>query len=180
MRRLLFGAIVAAISLVGLPGSAFAATGSEAISVRTFSQGGQTIRYVEAEGPITGSGTETVLTTAIFPRGAREVTVEWDFGQGAVFATMKIQQTVVAAGPPTCITVVQFTGTFEITGGTGAYEGASGSGTLTGEGRVFLTFNPSTGRCAGPPTSMAADRYMTGTVTVASTSSDEPDAAEAA
>ena len=100
-------------------------------------------RTVIARGVFNSFGTEVIESN---PPGAS--TVRWIFPEGTVFVTNTYTADIVL-DPVTCLRTVTLSGTWEVTGGTGLFSGASGSGTFSGPNRILLTRTPE--GCAPPP-----------------------------
>lgn len=95
-------------------------------------EGAPGISQVVASGPIRGVGTvefdETNedIVRFVFPDGSITLDAPEDEGSGSEEFNER-----------TCSGSFTFSGPFEIIDGTGAYEGATGSGTFEGRGRFF-------------------------------------------
>jgi hypothetical protein len=95
---------------------------------------------VEATGPISGVGLVqvgtprgmTIPVTLAFPKGKVLLSARGNFGWKPDFAT--------------CTATRDVRGTYAITGGTGAYRGAAGQGTLSEQGAGMGVRSPS-GKC---------------------------------
>jgi hypothetical protein len=145
MRKLVPVLIIAGLALGLLPGSAMAQTAGN--QKFTIIRAGAGPALVVAHGIINGFGTETDNAQVLpgHPFDSRST-----FPQGELFTTITYD------GPPsvsfnstTCETRVELTDRFVVTGGTGNYAAATGSGTDT----VHVTeiaARSSTGRCLGP------------------------------
>jgi hypothetical protein len=66
----------------------------------------------------------------------------YEFGDGTLSVRNTPAQVDVSLNPRSCVGHVEASGTWEVLGGTGAYAGAEGSGTLTLSGRLFLAREP--------------------------------------
>jgi hypothetical protein len=84
------------------------------------------------------------------PGGTFEATDRFDCPQGSVFN--RISGTAdFQLDPVTCVARVPQSGTFQITGGTGDFAGASGGGTFTGQAYVVFARGPEGCDFAQPP-----------------------------
>jgi hypothetical protein len=102
--------------------------------------------HVVASGPISGVGTLTQTD------GENVHYVTLHFDQGSV----SLEARATAEGwksvdPRTCTARRVGRGTFTITGGTGAYEGATGEGTFT-QGGIAIAQRTRSGKCLGEKT----------------------------
>lgn len=87
-----------------------------------------------AIGPISGSGRDVTLTSTDDDDGSFHETTRTDFANGSIFITVDGEETGFSYNEDTCVGRFKGKGTFEITGGTKAYAGATGSGTFTFRG----------------------------------------------
>jgi hypothetical protein len=165
MRKSVVGTVtVAAMLAVGAIGVSMAGADTSQ-SFRTITYGTTPPGHrlvVATAGPIVGSGTETLLNPA--PEGA--AFLKWSFPAGDVFVTLTSTQNFPEAPPvpPTCKVTATISGTYQITGGTGAYAGVTGSGTVTGTGTVFA-LDRTTGQCSmNAATLFLNTKTYTGTV----------------
>lgn len=145
--------LVAVVALTGMSGTALAQSGGNQRFILVYAgpytaEGGAPGRVV-AFGPITGAGdivdesfevdeetgTFTVVSRLVFP-------------EGDVVLTGKGEEDFFTFDPRTCVGRSRFSGTFEVTGGTGAFEGATGSGTFTGRSTFIADRDPETGECS--------------------------------
>jgi hypothetical protein len=101
---------------------------------------------VIASGPITGVGTESQVAE---PNGTLDLT--FSFPNGQVYGTVFNDNFNLRLDLKKCLARPHETGEWSITGGTGAFAGATGHGTLTGNGIVIGARSPS-GQCLGPST----------------------------
>jgi hypothetical protein len=165
MKRTLLALAVAGLAVIAAPGSAVAASGNQSFRTLTVGNNPQTnTRTVVAFGVINAAGTEQVN-----PGDNGVVTAVWTFPSGKLFVTQNLNINFLGEPvPPACIVTATITGTWTITGGTGAYAGASGSGTLTGTGRVFAKYDPVSRSCIqeGQPNLFLNQRSFRGTVNV--------------
>lgn len=132
---------VVVVAVLALPGTASAKGGSQRFTL-IFRDGEGT---VVAAGPISGVGTiveEEGGTESSFP-------VTFVFPGGSVFLTVSGVEESFDYDPVSCIVRFELVESYIITGGTGRYDGATGSGTFTG--RAILVFpRDAHGNCLGP------------------------------
>jgi hypothetical protein len=180
MKRIIVA--IASITAVGVLTAGFATpawaddpTGAQTFRTTTVRRdGADPIRIVVASGVISSVGREVILDQNQGPDGSNVVDAEFVFPQGTVFVTMTFTVDFSIQGPPVCMATTAINGTFVITGGTGAFQGASGSGTLTGVGRSIVPFDRSTNDCNTDVTIVNVNhRTLDGTISI-------PDASAAA
>ena len=146
MKKFATAAIVVGLALMTSPNQVLAeTTGDQRFTVLIPAEGPGT---VIATGVVTGVGSEVDTREQVPPGTPFQAT--YTFPQGQLFVT------VAAEGRPevkfnhrSCVTIITIVDTSTITGGTGAFEGASGSTT----DRVRATSvagRDSDGRCLGP------------------------------
>lgn len=127
----------AAIALVGLVLFAVAgATPASAASanqrfVITYSNSDTTFAAI---GPISGLGHEMILSATEGDDGTFHETQRVDFGDGSIYIDVVGEETGFSYNEDTCVGRFKGEGTFEVTSGTKAYAGATGSGTFTFRG----------------------------------------------
>ena len=165
IKKLVLTAAVAGSVLVGNPGPAAAVTARQDFTVVKI---GANTGTVVAQGLITGAGREENNRLQV-PRGG-PFQVQFMFPQGDLY------QTITPSGPPqvdfnptTCVGRLTFTHTAVVTGGTGAYAGATGGGTAVANLTVIRGRNAD-GSClpdTAPPIFEMSYVKATGTVTVA-------------
>lgn len=127
LRTLALSAAVGGVAIAGTPGPAVADTGAQEFYVVKI---GTNTGTVVARGVVTGAGREENNRLAV-PRGA-PFEVRFSFPQGEVFQTITpVGMPVVDFDPTTCLSQITISDTTEITGGTGAYAGATGAGVAT-------------------------------------------------
>lgn len=101
---------------------------------------------ISASGPIQGAG---VLTQDFEMTDAGPVVhAVWHFRGGDVFADAT-EDYALDFDPVSCTGTATATGTWTISGGTGAYAGATGHGTFSGTGRL-VGERDGRGGCLGP------------------------------
>lgn len=119
-----------AFGIFGLAGTASAqAGGNQRFIVFGSGSGGDESATVIAFGPITGVGT--------FEETADPDVVRFVFDEGSITLAVPSDEESEEFDERTCSGSFTFSGSFEIIGGTGAYEGATGSGRFQGQGRFF-------------------------------------------
>jgi hypothetical protein len=102
--------------------------------------------HVSATGPIRGAGTET--QTYIDTADGETVQFTWHFPAGNVTGDA-IEDYALSFDPTSCTAQATGTGTWTITGGTGAYAGATGSGSFADRG-TLVGARDRNGACQGP------------------------------
>jgi hypothetical protein len=117
------------LGLFGLAGSASAQTGTNQRFIVLFSGSESSTGRVIASGPIKGVGT--------FEETDDEDVVRFVFRDGSVTLDAPTEEEDDEFNERTCSGSFTFSGPWEIIEGTGAYEGASGSGTFEGRGKFF-------------------------------------------
>jgi hypothetical protein len=129
LRQTLAGTVAVLLSLFGLSESAAAATARQTFLL-TQLPGEQGIT-VTAIGPIRAVGTDVVLSEEEDEEtGVIVARDRFDFAEGSLFVTTYVTPEF-EFDPRSCVGRGGGGLTYEITGGTGAYEGATGSGTGT-------------------------------------------------
>ena len=129
MKKTLAAVAVAVAALIGLAGPAVADTGRQEIIL--FSGPGQEEATVIAIGPIFGVGTDVVLNEEFDDEAGTFVSEdELVFPQGSAFTTFSGTASF-DLNPLTCVGQGGGNADFDITGGTGAYQGAAGNGSGT-------------------------------------------------
>lgn len=127
-------ALLAAIAAI-LVSFCFGATASAATGFQTFDvyAAGEPFppRSVAASGPIAGVGKVVTGSEVDGPDGTRIATTTWIFRDGSVFVTLTFRSHS-SFDSHSCVHSASFRGTWRITGGTGRYAGATGSGTVSG------------------------------------------------
>ncbi|MDQ4132900.1 MAG: hypothetical protein M3179_06740 [Actinomycetota bacterium] len=150
--------VLGAVALTALPEAALGQTATNQW-FRVVSAGPPgAARTVIANGVITGVGTEVIESN---PSGV--ATVKWTFPDGTV--SVRIDFTFAGdLNPTTCLRTLTLKGTWEITGATGAYAGATGGGDFSGTNRILLSRTEN--GCAPPPVFLAQVFVFTGHVTL--------------
>ncbi len=146
MKKTLVAAIVMGIALIGFPGGASAQTTGRQTFVLT-QVGDQPEATVRAAGPIRGVGADIVVNEDFDDEAGTFVSEDiLRFRDGDVFVTFA-GQAVFEFDPRTCVGKFSGTATYDITGGTDRYLGASGSGSGTFRG-VFVAGRNPDGTCS--------------------------------
>jgi hypothetical protein len=156
-------ALVAAVVwlLLSQAGAAVAATsGPESWIV--VSQSGQTTR-VFASGVVTSAGTVTDVLDLHLETGSFDNFAVQTFPEGTLLYHGQ-GTAVLTVDPVSCIGKGRFVGPFVITGGTGRYAGASGSGTAIGD-LTFVFARTPTG-CSQAPVRTFGIARATGVLTL--------------
>jgi len=157
--RKIIGALMGAAMLVWMAGPASAATDNQRFTISARFAGDTNRCKVVASGPIQGTGTCTVDDTS------ETVTViHLMLPKGTVEITATEVQSSDQFNEAACVDRFSFRETFEITGGTGAYAGANGSGTDTGNG-VFTAKRTPQG-CDGNQGRGVVAAHLTGHVSL--------------
>ena len=135
----------AALGALGAPADATSGAQSWVMNGPTVHGTDHTVR-IAAAGPIRGAGvlTQEFEETA----GGDVVHAVWHLPRGTVTADAA-EDFGVDFDPTSCRGTATASGTWVITGGTGAYAGASGHGTFTGAGTI-IGARDDRGRCLGP------------------------------
>lgn len=134
IRRMSMVAAIVAMALLLAPSApASAAPGTERLTLTTtnFTPGAASGRVV-ATGPVTGLGTFTQTPGDVF-----EIVV--DLPQGSLF--LLVEDTTRAVDTTACVVHFSGGGTVVVTGGTGAFSGASGSGSHSWRGHTGFPKN---------------------------------------
>ena len=170
MRKVTSAALIAVTAMVVIMSGVAAAddpSGPQTFLITTVQTPPEpAVRTITAYGVVSDAGTEEILDMHTLPDRSRLVHAQFVFPEGTLFVTEIFTLAFQRPVPPACEVTGAISGTFEITGGTGAFQGASGSGTLSGEGLNFLTFDPATDRCTGPAVLHVNERVLQGTVSV--------------
>jgi hypothetical protein len=137
MKKALLAAGVVAMVLVGLPGPAWAeTTGPQRLTVVIRQELGQpqpTFSKVIASGVINAVGTDVFEDS---PEGDPASYSQYVFPEGMLSVTTMPEAMEFTQNPRSCVGRLNASGTWTITGGSGAYEGARGHGTLTVKGTI--------------------------------------------
>lgn len=119
---------------------------------------------VTAAGPIKGKGYENVIGVQFGPApGTGVLTTEFVFPEGSVFLTSPF--TVESRfNEHSCKAFQRFSGDWVITGGTGAYAGATGEGTV--QGHNIVSGEKTDEGCAQQPDTIVRNFRLVGVSTV--------------
>lgn len=143
MNKALLAAGGIALVLGGLPSPAWAqASDSQKLTVivrQDFSQPQPTFSKVVAHGVIDAVGTDVFEPS---PDGDPASYSQYVFPQGTLSITTTPAAMEFTQNPRSCVGRLTASGTWTITGGTGAYEGARGHGTLTVKGTTHAERGP--------------------------------------
>lgn len=141
MRRAAFALMTACLPLVSFSGLAWAETTSaQTFFVYAAGPPGAS-RTVVAAGPISGVGSVVIGSSEPGPGGTTIQHTTWVFPEGSLFVTLTLRFQNIF-DPQLCIQTSNLTGTWQITGGTGRYSGATGSGTISGPNTGYFTRTP--------------------------------------
>lgn len=127
-KRTITSVLVAVTAMLALAGPAAAASETQRFTVLL---GGDVDRVV-AVGPVQGVGILVNDDWVPNDDGSVVIANRFVFDDGTLFVTFRGQPQFESISD--CVTRTGMDGTFEITGGTGLYEDASGGGTFTDRG----------------------------------------------
>ncbi len=167
-RKALLAGVLAAMALSGTAGPAVAESESpRPLNATLIFTGipGQVPGTAVFSGAITAVCTETATVTRV-PGQATQVVSRFDCPQGALLSTASVTSTF-QLDPVTCLGRQPQSGSFLLSGGTGEFAGATGAGTLSGEGFVIFQ-RTAEGTCAldQPPLAVLVVLRLTGTASV--------------
>ena len=130
MKRSLAAVMVAVVTVLGGAGGASAESAPQSFVL--YQAPGQENFAVYAAGPISGVGTDFLLAEGVDPStGRTQRRTETVFPGGSTFNTLTVQENSLAFDPRTCVARITGRSHLDITGGTGTYEGVTGSGEVT-------------------------------------------------
>ena len=136
MKRILAAVALVSAAILGSGGTAGAATGNQTFIIN----GGESnTGTLFAVGPVTGVGLDIESETS-------ETSV-FQFDDGSFNVSHPATSDDFTFNPTTCVGRDRFTGTYSLSGGTGAYAGISGSGTYRGWAIFVAERNPD-GSCS--------------------------------
>ena len=164
MRKSLFAVMTACVSLASHSGVAHAETASPQVFVVYAVGAPGTPRTVVAAGAINAVGTVIIGGSQPGPGGSLLQQTTWVFPQGSLFVTLTYTSTTTI-DPQLCSSTSHLTGTWQITGGTGQYSGATGSGTISGPNSAYFTRDAE--GCTSTPYLVATYFVYQGTVALA-------------
>ncbi len=164
MTRTLLAAVTSGLVLLSLAGTASAATTGPQTFFVYAAGPPDTARTVVASGPITGVGSVVLGQDVAGPGGTRIANTTWVFRDGSLFVTLTytFQSSFDSRS---CVAASHLRGTWRITGGTGRYAGATGSGTFSGPNNAYYT--PTASGCSSNQYLQVTMFSYRGTVTVA-------------
>jgi hypothetical protein len=162
-------ALLASLVVLGWQQTASAETGTQRFHITyagPFDRTDPPERRVTAAGPIQGKGYEQLISEGPGPQpGTFQATTEFVFPEGSIFVTVT-GTFELKFNPHACQGFNRVSGTWVITGGTDAYTGATGQGTVEGHNILFGEKTPD--GCAPEPNRLVSNLRGVGTVTVAS------------
>ncbi len=146
IKKFAAAAIVGGLALMTSPNQVLAETSrTQRFTVLIPAEGPGT---VIATGVVTGVGSEVDTREQVPPGSPFQAT--YTFPEGQLFATVAAAgRPQVEFNPGNCVTTINLVDTATITGGTGAFEGASGSSTDTVR-VISVAGRGDDGRCLGP------------------------------
>jgi len=158
LRKFMAGLATACLGLVVVAGPAAAATGTETFRVVFNGDPGNPVARVVASGVVNGVGTDKATDQ---PPGADLITLPG----GTITIVTTTPPGGVTFDPRSCVVRINFTnGTYTVVGGTGAFQGASGSGTYSA--RAAGVLKRTNGTCAPDTRSFVATFTLTGPLTI--------------
>lgn len=167
LAKVVLSAVVAGFTVLGLQTAAQAETGRQRFHITyvgPFSFANPPARSVTAVGPIQGKGSEQFISEGPGPEpGTFVTTTELVFPEGSVVLTLT-STGELRLNARACIGFNKATGTWVIAGGTGAYTGATGEGTM--KGTNILSAKRTDQGCPLEPERLISNLRFLGTVTV--------------
>ena len=155
---------MAVVAILGCAGSALAETASQTFVL--YQAPGEVLFTVYASGPIGGVGTDFLLGEGVDPStGRTQRMTETVFPGGSTFNTLTVQENNLTFDPRTCVARITGRSHLDITGGTGDYQGVSGSGEVTFQAISIAERTPE-GGCSRTNTRTYSVAYITGTATL--------------
>jgi hypothetical protein len=162
MRKLFWGVVTVLVATLAPVGAASAASGPQTFVLY---QGPNDDHFtVYAAGPISGVGTDILLDEGVDEAGRTQRHTETVFPQGSTFNTLTVLENNLAFDPRSCIARITGTSQLETTGGTGAYEGATGQGQVSF--RALALFERTPEGCSRRPVAVYSVATVTGTASV--------------
>jgi hypothetical protein len=158
-------AVAAVVVVLGMVSSAHAdpADNQRFVITATDLSGTSTLL---ATGPFHGVGTDHLVSHTDNPDGTSTDTDQFDLPAGMVFLR-DTYRAEITTDPDSCVTRITVQGTYSLTGGTGAYSGATGAGTFSAAGT--LVAHREEAGCLGfdaPPRAFVEIVRGTGTTTL--------------
>jgi hypothetical protein len=169
VRKGLFAVMTACVALASLSGIAWAQTAFPQTFVVYAAGPPGTPRTVVGVGAINGVGTVIIGGSQPGPGGSFIQQTTWVFPEGSLFVTLTYTSTDTS-DQQSCYSRSHLTGTWQITGGTGRYAGATGSGTISGPNSTYFTRTAE--GCTSTPYFVATLFVYQGTVTLAQPAAD--------
>ena len=164
MRKIPFAVMTACVALASLSGLASAETASPQVFAVYAVGAPATPRTVVAAGVINGVGTVIIGGSQPGPGGTFIQQTTWVFPEGSLFVTLTYTATTINDAQ-SCSSTSYLTGTWQITGGTGRYTGASGGGTISGPNSAYFARDAE--GCTSTPYLVATYFLYQGTVALA-------------
>ena len=162
MRRRALAAFMAIVALFGWSGAASAQTGPQQFVLYQAPEDEHFTVY--ASGPISGVGTDFLLAQGVDGSGRTQRMTETVFPEGSTFNTLTVLENSLAFDPRTCVARITGRSHLDITGGTGAYEGVTGTGEVTFQAISVGERTPE--GCSRTNTRTYSVAYITGTATL--------------
>jgi len=160
MRRGAVAVVVLVVAMLVSAGAAWAQARPQTFVL--YQPPGEENFTVYAAGPISGVGTDYLLEEGVDPStGRTQRRTETVFPEGSTFNTLTVLESNLSFDPMTCVARITGRSHLEITGGTGAYEGVTGTGEVT-----FLAISVAQRTpegCSRTDTRTYAVAYITGT-----------------
>ena len=164
VKRPLLAAIVAIVALLASGGAASAQSGTQTFVL--YQGPGQEHFTVYAAGPISGVGTDFLLGEGVeSSTGRTQRRTETVFPGGSTFNTLTVLDNQLVFDPRTCVANITGRSHLDITGGTGDYEGVTGSGEVTFRA-ISIGERMPDGTCSRTNTTTYSVAYITGTSTL--------------
>lgn len=130
MKLRLAATVLAVVAVLGGAGTAVAESTAQTFVL--YQAPGKKNFTAYAAGPISGVGTDFLLEEGVdSATGRTQRRTETVFPGGSTFNTLTVQENSLALDPRTCVARITGRSHLDITGGTGVYEGVSGSGEVT-------------------------------------------------
>lgn len=165
-RRMALCAVLCTIlaTLTLLPGEAWAATGRQRFFIYVTGNFFAQDPTVIGTGVVNKVGIDLVDSRVENPDGSFDIHGRFVFPDGEI-AVHNLGQLSIQFNPVRCVGTLTFSGTWDVTGGTGAYVGADGGGTFSGRG-TFVNRRAPDGTCTQENAGGILVRNHVGTLTV--------------